>query len=309
MHYEHGTHEALVDFGLTPPKHLKTASAGAALGALAGAGLGYAADPEHSPQAAIMGGLAGGSIGHGISRMGAGAAHMMPPPAAHPAAPPVHTPPAAPPPAPAPTGAGPRDTRTFQHAHEMGKMQHQEGMFANAKDLIRKETNSADEELARLHGHKLSVDFGASVGASGPSFSMFGSNQERLPGMHRWVPRETVEDVYRQLDMGTDPADVTPTSSPLKSALGGAGVGGIAGLTMGKSLKGGLLGAGIGAGVGLAGHLMGGKDREADTQEALYGVMNERAQEQAGTRTQNAPKQHDSAREAMPLTVSTNVGM
>jgi len=168
--------------------------------------------------------------------------------------------------------------------------------------------DSAVRKQAALQRHKLGADFGVGFTPSGPTLSAFDSVRERLPGMHRWVPRETIEDVYRQLDMGVDPSEVKDSSTPWKSMGKGTAVGATAGAVMGR-LPGAVLGGAIGAGGGLLAHFAGRKSRDQDTQEALHGVLAEHAQESLPYRLLGAKNSQPSARESMPLTVSTNVGI
>lgn len=301
MNHARGVSEALADFGLE-----KTAYAGAALGGLLGAGMGYLADPEHSWQAAAMGGLGGAAVGHGVGTSmnrgsrAAAIAHLSDPSKAPPGGP-MHPP--APPAAPPPAAAAPKRAPAVR----TDKYHESEKLYAKHRAQMRQwQDQLLEQEEA---GRKAAADYGLGVGPSGPSLSAFGSPEERLPGMHRWVPRETIENVYKQLDMGVDPADVQTDNSPLKDVAGGGVLGGLAGATLGRTPMWGLAGAGIGAAAGLGKHLLGSKNRRAETQEALYGVMREREAERGGRQPQqNAPVQ-DSAREAMPLTVATNVGM
>lgn len=306
MAYKRGSADACNDFGV------KTASAVTALGALAGAGMGYLADPEHSWQAGVMGGIGGGLAGHGLSRAGVGAANALKSVAA----------PAAPKPAaPQVSNAAVQDALKMQKTLDLERAAHQAHVSAAAPvpNLSVEELRAGAPNVPRLDGKpmppkktigrkkqssfeqfKLAVNTGYGFNRNGPSISIMDDPAERLPGMSRWVPRNVIEDVYKQLDMGTDPEDVHAEHRPGVAAVGGGLLGGAAGL-MAAGPAGGLMGAGVGAAGGLGLHMLGRKGREADTREALKGVLAERSNRQA------QPK--ESARESMPLTVGTNIGM
>ena len=304
MSYEAGVQLACEQYGIE-----KTANAGAALGALLGAGLGYYADPQHSWQAALMGAGAGGALGHGVgkyfikNKAPATEAWMARDlPGTRRQGNTVHVDPAKDMPVQMRPTVQLDGTVTPEHvAAAAAEARRQSTGWRGWWNRIRGRNYKDGITLVEKQGAEL----GLSVTPSGPGVSMFSSNKERLPGMHAWVPRETIESIHRQLDMGVDPEDVSVKDSPATPLLAGAAYGGLGGMMLGRSARAGLLGAGLGAAGGLGAHLLSGKRRKMEAQEALYGVLRERADESRGT----ARESQSSARESIPMTVSTNVGM
>jgi hypothetical protein len=68
---------------------------------------------------------------------------------------------------------------------------------------------------------KLSIDIGGSIGI--PGMGGLGvslkDQQERLPGMSRWVPRGAVERGFEYLDKGFDPESVMDTEAERGSLI------------------------------------------------------------------------------------------
>lgn len=93
-----------------------------------------------------------------------------------------------------------------EHLADLHKWNKQEKAYAGAQNLIRRETASADAELAKL---KMAVDISGGFGIPGAGVSFGVKDQrERLPGMSRWVPRSTVERGFDHADAGTPPEEV-----------------------------------------------------------------------------------------------------
>jgi hypothetical protein len=150
------------------------------------------------------------------------------------------------------------------------------------------------------------ADASVGVGFPGSPVSLsLRTRDERLPGMHRWVPRNLIERVHEDLDQGLDPADVLESErgrgSLLSPAMGGAAGAALAHFGLGG--RGGAaaagLGALLGAGAGSTVNDLSASNREDNALEALRGVLRERASVPA-----IRGQQHSTASSPPPLLVS-----
>jgi hypothetical protein len=156
---------------------------------------------------------------------------------------------------------------------------------------------------------KIAVDVGGSVpipGLGGVGVS-FKDQRERLPGMSRWVPRDTIERGFDYADKGFDPEavmDIEGDRGSVVHPLTGAALAAAGALKFApKSGPGGALLAGLG-GLGL-GHLYNQQTRdtrEREGLEALEGAQRERSKFPI--------RRHavQTANEATPLAVSRGHG-
>lgn len=163
--------------------------------------------------------------------------------------------------------------------------------------------------LGRLGGlFKGAGDLRPGLGIPGTPFGMgYSPTNERLPGMHKWVDRGVIERAHKGLDQGLSLEDVVDQerdrgrfTDPLLGAAAGAafshfGLKGNAGMS--------LLGAGLGAGAGALAHQQTGSVRANNMEEALQGVVRERAHE-FPVRGQHRA----TATAATPLLISTGGG-
>jgi hypothetical protein len=126
----------------------------------------------------------------------------------------------------------------------------------------------------------------ASIGLTVPGSPIsigFRSRDERLPGMHRWVPRDFIQRTHEALDAGLDPADVIDDErrrgTLVYPALGAGAA--AAASHFGLALPGSAtaLAALLGAGSGATFHDVTTGHRTRDAREALHGVLRERQRE------------------------------
>jgi hypothetical protein len=121
-------------------------------------------------------------------------------------------------------------------------------------------------------------EMGIGLGVPGTPFSMgLKRNTDRLEGMHRWVPTDTLERAYAGTDEGVDPEELAAqegrrgmVSDPLigaglAAALSHYGIPGLGALGKGRS-------AGLGALGGLLYNRFSADDRRKDMREAIKGV-------------------------------------
>jgi hypothetical protein len=156
---------------------------------------------------------------------------------------------------------------------------------------------------------KLSIDVGGSIGI--PGMGGLGvslkDQQERLPGMSRWVPRGAVERGFEYLDKGFDPESVMDTEAERGSLIHPATGAGLAAMGAAKfapkSGPGGMLLASLGgAGLGTLYHRATNSQRREDGREAFEGAERERSK----FPIRRHPTQ--TANEASPLAVSRGSG-
>jgi len=249
---------------------------GTSLGALGGAAL---ADPQESAQGAVLGGTLGYLGGAGASRLLHGISGS-------PSVPPAPNPP---PQAPAPAGVAPKPSPGFvERAREavFGRPVGPSG--ARSLNILERAGLAGRGVAARLsnfasHFPKVAdTSLGLTVPGS-PLSVGFRSRDERLPGMHRWVPRRVIERAYEGLDDGLDSADVIDDEQrrgTLVYPALGAGAAAAAshfGLNLPGTATG--LAALLGAGAGATFHDATGGNRARDAREALHGVLHERGRE------------------------------
>lgn len=128
---------------------------------------------------------------------------------------------------------------------------------------------------------KFAADIGVSTQIPGTPIGLSArEREERLPGMHKWVPRDVIEKAYAGLDAGLDPQAIMEGAADegrFLSPLLGAGAGAAAmRFGMPRSGPAGLgLGALLGAGAGALYNQATSPGRERDMQEALSGVLRE----------------------------------
>lgn len=160
-----------------------------------------------------------------------------------------------------------------------------------------------------LDRFKLSIDIGGSIGV--PGMGGLGvsikDQQERLPGMSKWVPRGAVERGFEYLDQGFDPESVMDTEAERGSLLHPATGAALAAMGAArfapKSGLGGALLAGLGgAGLGTLYHRATNDQRREEGREAYEGAQRER--EKFPIRRH----QTQTANEASPLAVSRGHG-
>jgi hypothetical protein len=149
------------------------------------------------------------------------------------------------------------------------------------------------------HGGKTSADLGLNARIPGTPLGLSArEREERLPGMHKWVPRDVIERAYEGLDKGLDPQAILENSADegrfLDPAIG-AGAGAAAmhfGLPK-SGIAGTGLGALLGGGVGALYNQATAPRRTRDMTEALSGVVRERAADRPlqdqGTETASEP--------------------
>ena len=149
---------------------------------------------------------------------------------------------------------------------------------------------------------KAGTELGISGGIPGTPFgASVRSREERLPGMHRWVPRDVIEKAYEGLDQGLDPQAILEESADegrFTQPLLGAGAGAAAmhfGLPK-SGIAGKGLGALLGGGVGAIFNQATSPHRQRDMGEALSGVL----KEQGIIQGQNA----ETASEPAPMLVA-----
>ena len=156
---------------------------------------------------------------------------------------------------------------------------------------------------------RASFDVGGSIPL--PGFGGLGMShkdqRERLPGMRKWVPRDTMERAFEYDDQGFDPEAVMDMEAARGElsypAVGGALAAAAAKKFMPKAGVGGLLLAGLGgAGLGSAYHAATGDRRRADAAEALEGAQRERH------KFPISKHQNQTANESSPLAVSRGHG-
>ncbi|MBA2708688.1 MAG: hypothetical protein H0U59_12860 [Gemmatimonadaceae bacterium] len=140
-------------------------------------------------------------------------------------------------------------------------------------------------------------DYGVSAGFPGLGVSV-SSKDERLEGMHRWIPRDTIEQAYEGVDSGLDDTallQAAAESGGLVHPAVGAGIGAaLAHFGLDKSNRTAkALGALVGGGAGALYNSMTRGQRQDDMGEALRGVHHEKR------------KTHNSANESTPMVVST----
>lgn len=160
-----------------------------------------------------------------------------------------------------------------------------------------------------LNQFKLAIDLGGSIGI--PGMGGLGvtlkDQQERLPGMSKWVPRGAVERGFEYLDQGFDPESVMDTEAERGSLLHPATGAALAAMGAAKfapkSGVGGALLAGLGgAGLGSLYHRATNEQRRGEGLEAYEGARREREKfpiRRHATQTAN---------EASPLAVSRGHG-
>jgi len=160
-----------------------------------------------------------------------------------------------------------------------------------------------------LDRFKLAIDFGGSIGI--PGMGGLGisvkDQQERLPGMSKWVPRGTMERGFEYLDQGFDPESVMDAEaergSLLHPAIGAALAAAGAAKFAPKSGLGGALLAGLGgAGLGSVYHNATEGRRREEGRQAYVGAENERSRFPIRRHTTQT------ANEASPLAVSRGHG-
>lgn len=305
-------------------------------GAALGGALGFAASPEDEGQAA---GLTGAALGYGAGAL-ADRLHkrVAGTPAAAGSAAPKPPVPAGPP------GFGPEhmaeveraldpqhaarqwDQQFAAHQQEVAKkrqtLQQLQGAKGPARKPLQQQAMGAlsPEAQARVVAARrakrmpkiplaakvgfdklANIGIGTNIGPVGVNFS---ERDERLPGMNRWVPRETLEQAYQGLQQGLDQQallEQASASNNLKHPAVGAGLAaalarfglpalGMPAMSGSGTAVAALAGGGLGA---LYNRATTGK-RQTDMKEAIKGVQGEQAR--AGG--------HQSAREATPMVVS-----
>lgn len=153
------------------------------------------------------------------------------------------------------------------------------------------------------------ADFGVGLNIPKTPFGInVGQKDERLEGMHRWVPRGYIERAHEGLDAGLDEQAILELEAQRGNAMHpmlGAGAGAAAahfGLP-GSSISTKLLGALVGAGAGSTFNNLTRPLREEDMAEALKGVQLERRNQSALT-----GQEPMTANESNPLLISHGGG-
>lgn len=291
----------------------KLAFAPRLVGAAAGAGLGFAAAPQdEGSTGAVMGAMTGyglGALGSHLHQRFAGPPGATPAPAAGatpaaPAAPmggltPARNDPLHPPHTPAEMATAHAEmARSLdphaQFVHDLAKWkQQQPAKTAPAPVHL---PPLVKPTIAKVGFEKLS-DASLTAGVPGLSVGL-ASKDERLPGMNRWVPRETLEHAYQGLDDGLDAQALQELAAEQGSVTHpaiGAGIGAaLAHFGLSKSLGSAALGALAGGGAGALYNKHTAGQRQSDMREAVKGVEHER----------NHHGQH-TAREAVPMVVGS----
>ena len=256
--YQLGSLSALEKFALDPRL----------FGTLAGAAMGSMAAPEgEGLQGAILGGGTGYLGGAGVSR-GWNAAKGLGTKILHPA------------------GEGQSLIGNLSNLHMNDPMANQRfvqrELDSELPNFVRK---SAKHPAQAPMFYKQNSEFGVSAGIPGTSIGINRrSREERLPGMHKWVPRDVIEKAHEGLDQGMDPQALLEQSADEGQYLDpllGAGTGAAAmhfGLPD-SGIAGKGLGALLGGGLGAILHQISSQHRQRDMGEALEGVLRERAHE------------------------------
>lgn len=160
-----------------------------------------------------------------------------------------------------------------------------------------------------LEQFKVAIDFGGSIGI--PGMGGLGvslkDQQERLPGMSKWVPRGAVERGFEYLDRGFDPESVMDAEADRGSLIHPATGAALAAMGAAKfapksGLGGSMLAALGGAGLGTLYHRATNDQRRDEGREAFEGAQRERSKfpiRRHATQTAN---------EASPLAVSRGSG-
>jgi hypothetical protein len=214
------------------------------IGSLVGAGLGAAAAPDgEGMQGALLGGLGGYTAGAGVSRAYQGAKGL------------------------ALQGfeaiAPKMDPRVL-----LGSP-----VLQGAAPQVRQSAGKTMKKVA---------DMGIGVGLPGTPIGLnFGTKQERLPGMNKWVDRDIIERAYEALDAGLDPQAIMERESErgnLKHpAIGGGMAAALAHFNLPKASPSSTLVAGAGgAALGALYNRFTAKNRASDAAEALKGIARER---------------------------------
>lgn len=187
---------------------------------------------------------------------------------------------------------------------------HRAGMDPSAFEDLKKEfARQGLDKKSSLEQFKLAVDVGGSVpipGLGGVGVS-FKDQRERLSGMSRWVPRDTIERGFEYADKGFDPEtvmDLEGDRGNVMHPLTGAALAAAGALKFApKSGAGGALLAGLGGlGLGQLYHQHTRDTREQEGLEALEGAQRERSKFPIRRHT------IQTANEATPLAVSRGHG-